>query len=219
MRLVLPLGVALAFLLFSGVALFASSDEAMVVGYAAPEYKGKGLKKILVHARTDNAFFRDQLERRARDAIQDESNEDVTVILAIDIAPPIRKYAPAEIERKISELEIDGVLFFDVAESSVAVSRGWGFSVGPHGGSGGLFSSATRYTKASIELYEPTKKELMWKGEADVRVGGGSEKSIKSSTKYLAKRVAELLKRDGLYFVPPEPTKRPAPKIKIPGAD
>lgn len=177
----------------------ALASEAMVVGYLAPEYKGKRLQNVLVHARIDNAFFRDQLERRTAHAVRDESNGKTKVFLAVELFPPLREYSEAEIARKLVELEIDAVLFYDIARSDVAVSRGWYFSVGPGGGHGGTYTAATRYTKAVIELYEPSQKALVWKGEADLRVAGGSEKSIKRSTKYLAKRVAELFARDGLY--------------------
>ena len=40
------------------------SGEVMLVGFAVPEYKNKPLTNILVHARVDNLYFRNELEKR-----------------------------------------------------------------------------------------------------------------------------------------------------------
>jgi hypothetical protein len=106
-----------------------SSDEVMVAGFAAPEFRGKGVKKILVHARIDNIFFRDRVERKLAEEITDESDRRTTGVAALVLIPPIKEYTEQEIDQALSSEKIDAVIFITVTDATTYTSSGWGFSV------------------------------------------------------------------------------------------
>ncbi len=172
--------------------------EVMITGFAAPEYKNKPLKAILVHARVDSLYFRDQLEKKMAAQISSASNNQTRGKKYLDLFPPIREYTSNEIEALLKELGISAVMFIDIAHSE-KISSGWGFSGNRYGASGGSYSTSTRFTKANIEMYDASNKRIMWKGEGDLRIKGGTQKSFITTSTELARTIAPMLRRDGFY--------------------
>lgn len=175
----------------------------MIVGFAAPEYAGKQIKNILVDARETNIYFRDQLERRMVARIEEFSGRQTQAHTYIQMFPPIHDYPSKEIDEQIKRADLDAVMFINVTGSNVNTSSGWGFSVGNYGGGGGSYTRSARFTRATIEVYDPSNHEIMWKAEGDLRVKGGSQKSMDITASNLARTIAGLLRRDGFYPVPP----------------
>ena len=117
----------------------------MLVGFAVPEYKNKPLTNILVHARVDNLYFRNELEKRMAGQISSASSRQTNGKTYLDLFPPVREYTPTEIDARLKELDINAVMFIDIAHSDVKVTSGWGFSGNRYGASGGSSSTATRW--------------------------------------------------------------------------
>jgi len=179
----------------------------MIVGFAAPEYAGKQIHDILIDAREGDIYFRDQLERRMVAKIEQFSGRQTQARTYMQMFPPIHDYPPKEIDEQIKRAGVDAVMFINVTGSDVNTSSGWGFSAGNYGGSGGSYTRATRFTKATIEVYDPSNHEIMWKAEGDLRVKGGSQKSMDTTASNLARTIARLLRRDDFY--PALPGKKP----------
>lgn len=176
------------------------SGEAMVVGFVAPEYRGKPVRLVLVTGRVgkEKMYLRDQVERRLVSQIQRESHGQTSGVTSLQLMPPIRDYSSSEVDVKIKEAGVDAVMFVN-AGSDVQTSQGWGFSFDSYGGGGGSYSNSARFTNVTVEMYDPKNKAIMWKAEGDIRVSGGNQKSIDQTSEFLAEKVARLLRRDGLY--------------------
>ncbi len=184
------------------------SGETMIVGFAAPEYAGKQIHNILIAAREGDIYFRDQLERRMVTSIEQDSGKQTQARTYLQMFPPIRDYPQQDIDEQIKRAGVDAVMFINVTGSDVNTSSGWGFSVGNYGGSGGSYARSARFTRAIIEVYDPSNHKIMWKAEGDLRVKGSSQKSFDNTASNLARTIAGLLRRDGFY--PGLPTKKSA---------
>jgi hypothetical protein len=192
------LGLSLVSLYLSGCH-HRSKGEVMMTGYSAPEYRNKTLTSVFVKARVSNSYFRDQVEKRLAHAIDAQSSKSVHVVMDLDMFPPIREYAESEIERRLSSEHFDAVLFVNVSGSDVAVATGWGFSGNKYGASGGSYSTASRYTRVTAEMYDPANKHIMWKGEGSVEVRGSKKSSLNNTAELIATRIAVMMKDDGFY--------------------
>jgi hypothetical protein len=197
--------VALAALALSLATLFISGchhrpkGEVMMTGYSAPEYRNKTLGRIFIKARVPNSYFRDQVEKRLAHAIDAQSSKSVHVVMDLEMFPPIREYAESEIEMRLASERFDAVLFVNVSSSDVAVATGWGFSGNKYGASGGSYSTASRSTRVTAEMYDPSNKRIMWKGEGSVEVRGSKKSSLNNTAELIANRIAVLMKDDGFY--------------------
>jgi len=192
---------ALAFLILIPILGFASASV-MVVGYADPEYIKKhpqGVRKIMVHAGVNDMFFRDEIEWRTVVYLERASDEYTKAIKSAQLFPPIKEYNEDQVANKIQEEKIDAVLFIEIDKSDVTVTKGWSFSFNRFRGGGGTAAWATRSTSATIYLQDAKTKEIIWKGEGRLSVGGGRQKNMQKTAQLLGKKVASLLKNANVF--------------------
>ena len=199
--------IILFFLAISNIA-HARRGSVMIVGYVNPEFRGHTISKVLVQVRNADFYFRDQIERRTESELEDESDNGVDAVQYHRTFPPIRKYSEEEIEDKIRKEAIDSVLFINIGKDKENVTTGWSFSVGHGGGSGGSYSNVYRYTYAKMELFDVKSKKLIWSGEGKFIAKGGSEKSYKRVSKYIAKKLVSQLEMSNLLAKPKSKAKK-----------
>ena len=189
----------------------------LLSGNFNPEYADLRLEKIVVVAPNVVQSFRDQIEIRMIDALEDISDGGVNGIRFADVIPPFKQYTSKEVLDKLTSQQVTAAVIIDIqlAGGSYAEEdeRRKASSI-PQDMTGALGFSANyrprpsrrgKYRGTTVTVYHLASGGVIWRGTGQVNANKDSVKWHKRSGRMLAKKLSRALKEAGVLMVKIEP--------------